>query len=79
VSSDQGCTATIDQHVAAEWSVKRTVAGLEPCPDGTAVDGIQHFRFYPSNPSGVPDLDSQDLYVGEDLTSGPNAVQTHPD
>ena len=52
--------------------VKHTITGWEPCADGTAVDGEQLLRFWPSDPSGVPDPTSRDLYVGEDLTQGPS-------
>lgn len=72
MSSDQGWTAAIDQHIAGEWSVVRTLPGWLPCPDGTAADGEQRFRFYASDQNGVPDRLSRDFYAGEDRTTGPS-------
>jgi len=53
------------------------VQGWEPCADGTAVDGLQVFRFYAATPDGFADIHSTDLYVGEDTTTGVSGACGH--
>jgi hypothetical protein len=51
VTSDQGWTAPVFTK-SGEWHVERTIKNWEPCPDGTASDGHQLFRFYPVDDRG---------------------------
>lgn len=76
VQSDQGWTAPIYQK-SGMWYVTHTVQGWEPCADGTAVDGLQVFRFYAATPDGFADIHSTDLYVGEDTTTGVSGACGH--
>jgi hypothetical protein len=45
VDSDRGWTADIYKK-AGMWYVRHMVPDWQPCPDGTAVDGLQLFTFY---------------------------------
>jgi hypothetical protein len=68
VSSDQGWTAPIYSK-AGLWYVKRSVPGWQPCPDGTAADGLQMFRFFAGDAQTGQALPSgSDTYLGEDIT-----------
>jgi len=68
ISSDQGWTAPIYSK-AGLWYVKRAVPGWEPCPDGTAADGLQMFRFFAGDPETGQALPSgSNTYLGEDIT-----------
>jgi hypothetical protein len=74
VTSSQGWTAPIYREGGA-WYVKRTVAGWEPCPDGTAADGLQIFRIYPVNTAdGEVSLTDTSILTGEDVTMGPSGA-----
>lgn len=74
VTSSDGWTATLDQHVAGEWSITRTIPRWIQCADGTFADGEQLFRFWASDRNGTPDSMSTDFYVGEDLARGPSGA-----
>jgi hypothetical protein len=70
VKSDQGWSAPVYTDSGASWYVKRTVPGWEPCPNGTAADGEQTYRFYPVDPNtGLISQDTKTL-TGEDRTIG---------
>ncbi|GAA1650572.1 hypothetical protein MMUR_34910 [Mycolicibacterium murale] len=73
VRSDQGWEAPIYQTGGA-WYVKHTVPRWEPCPDGTAADGFQEFRFVPTIPDGSQIDPTSDMLVGEDRTTGPSGA-----
>jgi hypothetical protein len=75
VTSSQGWTAPIYTSNGAVWYVKRTAAGWEPCPDGTAADGMQTFRIYATDPlTGYASLTDSSLITGEDHTLGPSGA-----
>jgi hypothetical protein len=68
MKSDQGWSAPIYQK-SGVWYVKRAIPGWEPCPDGTAADGLQMFRFYPADPlTGEGRPLGSDTFLGEDNT-----------
>jgi hypothetical protein len=68
VTSDQGWTAPIYAR-AGLWYVKRALPGWEPCPDGTAADGLQTFNFYAGDPeTGQAAPTSSSTFLGQDVT-----------
>lgn len=70
VSSDRGWTAPIYQQ-SGLWNIKRSITGWERCPDGTAADGLQNYRFYPVNAvTGQQDFTQSNLFTGLDETKG---------
>lgn len=74
VTSDQGWSAPINK-ISGLWNIKRTVPAWEPCPDGTAADGLQHYRFYPvSTQTGQADYTQSDIFAGIDETKGPSGA-----
>lgn len=73
VRSDQGWDAPI-YRTGGVWYVKHNVARWEPCPDGTAADGLQVFRFVPTVADGSQTDQSSDMLVGEDQTTGPSGA-----
>jgi hypothetical protein len=75
VTSDQGWSAPVYTSSGLSWFVKRTVPRWEPCPDGTAVDGLQTIRFYPvdAETGNVAQQDTTTL-AGEDNTIGPSGA-----
>jgi len=69
VTSDQGWTAPIYAK-SGMWYVKRSIPRWQPCPDGSAADGLQMFRFYPVDPqTGQQSPTGSDTYAGEDITT----------
>lgn len=74
VRSDQGWSAPVYTDSGLSWYVKRTIPRWEPCPDGTAADGLQTYRFYPVDPNtGMTSRDTATL-AGEDRTIGPSGA-----
>jgi hypothetical protein len=73
VRSDQGWEAPIYQK-GGIWYVKHVVPRWEPCPDGTAADGLQVFRFVPTTEDGGQIDRSSTMLVGEDQTTGPSGA-----
>jgi hypothetical protein len=74
VTSDQGWSAPIYK-MSGLWNVKRTVPRWEPCPNGTAADGLQHYRFYAVDAqTGQADNSQSDLFAGLDETTGPSGA-----
>ena len=73
VSSDQGWSAPIYQ-TGGEWYVKHVVPQWMPCPDGSAADGFQVFRFKRMTPDGDYTDPSSNTLIGEDATSGPSGA-----
>ena len=73
VTSDQGWTAPIYQ-TGGEWYVKHVVPKWMPCPDGSAADGYQVFRFKGMTPGGDYADPTSNVLVGEDATSGPSGA-----
>ncbi len=69
VTSDQGWTAPIYQ-TGGEWYVKHVVPNWMPCPDGTASDGLQVFRFKAMTPDGDYTDPTSDTLIGDDSTTG---------
>lgn len=68
VTSDQGWTA--DTYKKSNlWYVKRIVTNWQPCPDGTAAQGLQIYRFWPAGPDGFVVPGSTTL-AGFDETTG---------
>ncbi len=74
VTSDLGWTAPIYAR-SGIWYVKRAIPNWQPCPNGTAADGLQMFRFF------AGDLQTGDMvshpagaYLGEDITSSPSGA-----
>jgi hypothetical protein len=73
VHSDQGWEAPIYRS-GGIWYVKHTVPRWEPCPDGTAADGLQVFRFVPTVADGSQTDPTSTMLVGEDQTTGPSGA-----
>jgi hypothetical protein len=73
VTSDQGWTAPV-RTTAGEWRVERTIKNWEPCPDGTAADGHQMFRFYPVDDQGQLAIHGSTTLGGEDKTVAPSGA-----
>jgi hypothetical protein len=75
VTSDQGWSAPVYTTSGLSWYVKRKLPRWEPCPDGTAADGLQTFRFYPVDTAtgNVSEHDTTTL-AGEDSTIGPSGA-----
>ncbi|MCK0175459.1 MULTISPECIES: hypothetical protein [Mycobacteriaceae] len=73
VRSDQGWEAPIYQK-GGIWYVKHIVPRWEPCPDGTAADGLQVFRFVPTTEDGGQVDRNSTMLVGEDQTTGPSGA-----
>lgn len=73
VRSDQGWTAPIYQ-TGGEWYVKHVITGWMPCPDGSAADGLQVFRFKAMTPSGEMTDPTSNTLIGEDATTGPGGA-----
>ncbi len=74
VTSSHGWTAPI-YTTTGVWYIKRTIVGWEPCPDGTAADGLQTFRLYVTDPlDGSVSLTDTSLITGEDHTVGPSGA-----
>jgi hypothetical protein len=70
VTSDQGWSAPVYTTSGLSWYVKHTVKGWEPCPDGTASDGLQTYRFYPVDPATGLLSPNTAMLAGEDRTVG---------
>lgn len=69
MTSDLGWTADIYKK-AGMWYVRRELPGWQPCPDGTAADGLQMFRFYAGDPmTGEAVPAGANTYLGEDITT----------
>jgi hypothetical protein len=69
MTSDLGWTADIYQK-SGMWYVRHAIPGWQPCPDGTAADGLQMFRFYAGDPmTGQARLSGSDTLLGDDVTS----------
>ena len=73
VTSNQGWTAPIYQ-TSGEWYVKHIVPRWIPCPDGSAADGLQVFRFKAMTPDGSTTDPTSNTLVGEDATTGPSGA-----
>lgn len=69
VNSDAGWSAPIYQK-SGVWYLRHVVPNWEPCPDGTAGDGLQLFRFIPATPDGASTDPNSNVLVGEDQTTG---------
>jgi len=72
VTTDQNWTATIYQK-SGLWYVKRSVHGWQHCPDGSAGDGFQEYKFWPAGQDGTVDEQSS-TFFGEDHTMGPSGA-----
>lgn len=73
VTSDQGWTAPVFTK-GGEWHIERIVKNWEPCPDGTAADGHQLFRFYPVDDQGQLAIYGSTVLAGEDKTVAPSGA-----
>ncbi|AFM16237.1 hypothetical protein Mycch_1436 [Mycolicibacterium chubuense NBB4] len=74
VTSDQGWSAPIYK-MSGLWNIKHPVPRWEPCPDGSAADGLQHYRFYAVDAhTGQADNSQSDLFAGLDETLGPSGA-----
>lgn len=73
VRSDQRWEAPIYKK-GGIWYVKHTVPRWAPCPDGTAADGLQVFRFVPTVPDGSMTDPASTTLTGEDQTTGPSGA-----
>ncbi|WP_419866332.1 hypothetical protein [Mycobacterium scrofulaceum] len=69
VVSDWGWRAPIYQ-TGGVWFVKHIVDNWQPCPDGTAAQGFQVFRFAPTNPDGDTVDPASPVLTGADETTG---------
>ncbi|MCV7042117.1 hypothetical protein H7I58_25685 [Mycolicibacterium moriokaense] len=68
VDSDEGWSADI-VITNSEYIVDVVRPNWEPCPDGTAIEGHQRFRFFPVAPSGFLQPGSR-VFAGIDKTRG---------
>jgi hypothetical protein len=69
MTSDLGWTADIYQK-SGIWYVRHAIPGWQPCPDGSAADGLQMFRFYAGDPmTGQARPSGSNTYLGDDVTS----------
>src|ERR1700730_11100610 len=68
LTSDRGSTADIYKK-AGMWYVRHAVPNWQPCPDGTAVDGLQLFTFYAGDPLTGQHSPGADTYLGDDITT----------
>jgi hypothetical protein len=74
ITSDQGWSEPIYK-MSGLWNVKHVVKNWAPCPDGSAPDALQHFRFYAVNAhTGQGDNSQNDLFAGLDDTTGPSGA-----
>jgi hypothetical protein len=74
MTSDLGWTADIDKK-SGMWFVRHPIPGWQRCPDGTAADGLQLFRFYAGDPlTGQPSPSGTNTYLGDDITSSPSGA-----
>lgn len=73
VNSDAGWSAPIYQK-SGVWYLRRVVPKWEPCPDGSAGDGLQLYRFLESTPDGAQQDRNSNIFVGEDQTTGVGGV-----
>ncbi|WP_422746071.1 hypothetical protein ACN27E_00585 [Mycobacterium sp. WMMD1722] len=74
VTSSDGWSAPI-YTTNGVYYVKRVVVGWVPCPDGSKADGLQVFRFQPTEPdTGFVATDDERLLTGEDHTIGPSGA-----
>ncbi len=69
VNSDFGWSAPIYK-ASGVWYVKRTIPNWEPCPDGTAAQGFQVYRFVPVVEDGSQVDPMSTTLAGEDQTTG---------
>lgn len=75
VTSDQGWSEPVYTTSGLSWYVKRKVPHWEPCPDGTAADGLQTIRFYPVDAStGMVAAHDTKTLAGIDTTLGPSGA-----
>lgn len=72
VTSDQGWSADIYTN-SNLWYVKRILPNWERCPDGTAAEGLQVYRFWKAGPDAYVARESTTL-IGEDQTTGPSGA-----
>ncbi len=72
VTSDHGWSTPI-KTTTGLWYAKRTIANWEPCPDGTAADAVQLFRFYSVDANGMTTPEGT-TFAGEDITTGPSGA-----
>jgi hypothetical protein len=56
------------------WYVRHAIPDWQPCPDGTAVDGLQLFTFYAGDPMTGQQLPGSDTYLGDDTTTSPSGA-----
>jgi hypothetical protein len=68
LTSDLGWTADIYKK-SGMWYVRHAIPNWQPCPDGTAVDGLQLFTFYAGDPLTGQRLPGSDTYLGDDITT----------
>jgi hypothetical protein len=73
LTSDRGWTADIYKK-AGMWYVRHVVPDWQPCPDGTAVDGLQLFTFYAGDPMIGQQSPGSDTYLGDDTTTSPSGA-----
>ncbi|KHO24021.1 hypothetical protein QQ44_17925 [Mycolicibacterium setense] len=70
VNSDAGWSAPV-YTTNGLWYIKRVVPNWRFCADGTPVEGMQVYKFYPVGFDGHVDQASSE-YAGEDVTKGPS-------
>lgn len=73
VTSDLGWSANIYKR-SGVWYVKNVVPEWLRCPDGSAYDGLQVFRFYPVNPDGTVNSRETTNFAGLDKTTAPSGA-----
>jgi hypothetical protein len=68
MTSDLGWAADIHKK-SGMWFVRHPIPHWQPCPDGSAADGVQLFRFYAGDPLTGQAPPDADTYLGDDITS----------
>jgi hypothetical protein len=70
VTSSQGWSADL-RYFDSWWTVTHAVEKWEPCPDGSAAPGKQHFQFWGvDRATGFEDESNSRFLVGNDVTYG---------
>lgn len=70
VHSSLGWSAEL-RYVDSWWTINRELNGWEPCPDGSATPGHQHYQFWGvDTKTGLEDDSNSTLLAGNDITYG---------
>jgi hypothetical protein len=73
VRSDAGWTARLYWN-GDSWQADRDIPNWQPCPDGTAADGHQHFALWGWTPETSEKNKNRNLIVGYERTESPSGA-----